>query len=281
MKKSIKIVAAVAAVGVAAAVTALVCTGGREGGGRDGGEEAANAVAKGGKRPYLTQSNAAKSAVKRPQDIQQTAEQKEERAKNRKAGKIPGRFAAADEDGLFRDSEGKPFSAEDQKTMKAAAAAIELDDVESARNLAQRAMSSGNKELRAAVVDALGWFGSSAMAELTPFMSDPDEEVADAAASNWMDALQEIEDDGMKAGVVEMALKALANRDQLEDVANELIGIDELAAIQVIANVIGETGGAAAEVAKEVYESITCDEWTGLEAAEAWLQENYEPPDAE
>ena len=280
MKKSIKIVAAVAAVGVAAAVTALVCTGGREGGERDGGEEAANAVAKGGKRPYLTQSNAAKSAVKRPQDIKPSAEKKEERAKKRKGGNMPGRLASGG-DGVFRDSEGNPYPAEDQKTMTAAAEAIETDNVESARSLARKALSSGNKELRAAVVDALGWFGASAMAELTPFMSDPDEEVAESAASNWMDALQEIDDDGMKAGVVEMALKALANRDQLEDVANELIGIDELAAIQVIANVIGEVGGAAAEVAKEVYESITCDEWTGPEAAEAWLQENYEPPDAE
>ena len=117
--------------------------------------------------------------------------------------------------------------------------------------------------------------GVEAMAELPPFMSDPDQDVADAASSRWKDALQEIDDDGVKAGVIEMSAMAIKDKDMLEDVANELVGIDELAAIQVIVNVI-ETGGAAADAVREVYDLITGEEWSDIDAAESWLQENYD-----
>ena len=163
--------------------------------------------------------------------------------------------------------------------MSAAVAAIEKDDLELARSLAEKALASNNTELRAAVVDALGWFGEDAMAELTPFLSDRDPEVADAAVSHWKDSLQEIDDDKSKAGVVEMSLKALADKDLLEDVADELIGMDELAAIQVVANVIEEGGDAASAAVREVYDRITGEKWSGVDAAEAWLQENYTPDD--
>lgn len=65
----------------------------------------------------------------------------------------------------------------------------------------------------------------------------------------------------------------------LEDVANELIGMDELAAVQVIANVMESGDRLAADAVRDVYDSITGEEWSGVDAAEAWLQENYTPPD--
>ena len=261
MKASRKIamVAVVAAVAAATAVLVLFE--------RDGGAQPTTQ----GQKPYLVQKNAAASAVKYIQDAPDAKTKKKSRV-------VPSRFAAANEDGIFRDSDGNPYGPEDQKIMSAAAAAIEKDDLEVARSLAESALASSNAELRAAVVDALGWFGEDAMAELTPFMSDRDPEVAEAAVSHWKDALQEIDEDGMKAGVVEMSLKALADKELLEDVADELIGIDELAAIQVIANVIEDGGSAAASAAvQEVYDNITGEKWSGVDAAEAWLQENYTP----
>ena len=224
------------------------------------------------KGPYLVQKSASTSAVKYHRDAPD--------AKSKKRARIvPKRFAAANEDGIFRDSDGNPYGPEDQKIMAAAEEAIDKDDLELARSIAEKALASDNVELREAVVDALGWFGEPAMAELTPFLSDPNAEVAEAAASHWKDALQEIEDDGIKAGVIEMSLKALANKDLLEDVADELIGIDELAAVQVIANVMENGSEAAVAAAQEAYDSITGEEWSGVDAAEAWLKENYVPDD--
>ena len=163
--------------------------------------------------------------------------------------------------------------------MAAADAAIDEDDLDLARSLAEQALASNNQELREMVVDALGWFGEEAMSELTPFMSDPDEDVAEQATSHWKDALQEVSDDGTKAGIVEMSLGALKNKEILEDVANELMDIDELAALQVIVNVMESGNDVATEALREVYDSITGEEWAGVDAAEDWLQKNYTGPD--
>ena len=184
-----------------------------------------------------------------------------------------------DDDGIYRDSDGKPYPEADQKIMAAADAAIELDDLAAARSLAAKALTSDNAELKEMVVDALGWFGEAAMAELTPFMSDDNEEVAEAAASHWKNALQEIDDDGMKATVVDLTLSAVKNKDIVEDVANELIGIDEAAALKVLAAAIESDNDMAADAARETYENITGEKWSGVDAAEKWLQENYTPPD--
>ena len=190
-----------------------------------------------------------------------------------------GRIGAND-DGVFRDESGKAYSEEDQILMRQALTVVENDDLNGARELAEKAVGSSNAELRAMAVDALSWFGQNALVELTEYMSDADESVSEEARSSWMRALQEIEDDGLKAGVIELTMNKLRNKDILEDVAAELVGMDELASVQVLANVIlDDKNEEAISAAKEVYNSITGEEWSGVDAAEAWLQKNYTKPD--
>ena len=276
MKRKTLIQIVIAAVAVLVAVVAVVLVqGGRE---KDVKKvEVRTSRAKSKRGPYLVQKNASVSAVKYPSA---TGSGKPSRPK-RKKGVVgrPNSFSVANPDGVYRDSDGKPYPEADQKIMAAADAAIDEDDLDLARSLAEQALASDNKELREMVVDALGWFGEEAMSELTPFMSDPDEDVAEQATSHWKDALQEVADDGTKAGIVEMSLGALKNKDILEDVANELMDIDELAALQVIVNVMEGGNSAATEALREGYDSITGEEWAGVDAAEAWLQKNYTPPD--
>lgn len=244
----------------------------------------------GPRRPLLTQKNARVSAVKpltpaKTGSAAATTKGKKKRdpaAKRRLALRFPGLDPSLKWDGIYRDEDGNEYPPEEQEIMKKAEAAIDNDDLESARELSEIAVNSKNKELRESVVDALGWFGKNAMAELTPYLSDPDAEIADSAKSQWMDALQELEDDGEIAGVVESALKSLRDKDMIEEVADELTCIDELAAIQVLVDVIeGGASQTAKDVSKEVYNSITDEDWSGVDAAENWLQENYEPPDAD
>ena len=240
--------------------------------------------AAGPRRPLLTQKNAKVSAVKpltpaKPGSAAAATKGKKKRdpaAKRRLALRFPGLDPSLTWDGIYRDEDGKEYPPEEQEIMKKAEAAIDNDDLESARELAEVAVNSKNKELRESVVDALGWFGKDAMAELTPYLSDPDAEIADSAKSQWM------EDDGEIAGVVESALKSLRDKEMIEEVADELTCIDELAAIQVLVNVIeGGASQTAKDVSKEVYNSITDEDWSGVDAAENWLQENYELPDAD
>ena len=267
MRVQTKTVIAVAVV-VAAVGVALLFLKGR---GRDAQETKVETQAGKGKKPYLVQKQAAVSAVKYTTASKSSGK--------KKGGGMPSGRIGGGGDEVYTDSDGNPYPPEDQKIMAAADAAIEQDDLEMARSLAEKALKSNNADLKEKVVDALGWFGEAAMAELTPFMSDANEDVANAAADHWKSALQEMSDDGEKAGVVEMSLKSLKNKDMLEDVANELIGIDEVAALQVLANVIESGNNAAVDAARETYESITGEKWSGVDAAEAWLQDNYTPPD--
>lgn len=238
------------------------------------------------RRPYLTQKNAKKSAVKpvrRPEVSARKAQGSAESDERARKAKRRFRINAGDDDGIFRDDDGKPYPKEDQILMKEAERVVDEDDLQGARALAEAALASGNRELRENVVEALGWFGEEAMVELMPFLSDPDEDVADAAKTNWMMGLQEMDDDGEKAGVIEMTLKVLKDNDMVEDVADELIGIDELAALQVLVDVLEDenTTQASKDLLKEVYNTITEEDWTGVDAAEEWLQENYEPDEPE
>lgn len=232
------------------------------------------------RRPLLKQKNAPVSAVKPVASSNAGKAGGRGRTVSKKtlSLRFPGLTPSAGWDGVYRDEDGNAYPKAEQELMAAAEKAIELDDLETARALAASALGSPNQELRESVVDALGWFGQDAMAELLPFMADSDEDVAETARSHWMSALQEVDDDGMKAGIIEMSMKAITDADTLEDVADELIGIDELAAVQVIVNLI-EEGGASVEAAKEVYNSITGEDWSDIDAAEEWLQENYEPDD--
>ena len=278
MKRKTQIQIVIAAVAALVAVVAVVLVqSGREKEVKVKKIEAGTRRAKFKRGPYLVQKNASVSAVKYPS----TAGSGKTSRPKRKKGVVgrPNSFSVANPDGIYRDSDGKPYSEADQKIMAAADAAIDEDDLDLARSLAEQALVSDNKELREMVVDALGWFGEEAMSELTPFMSDPDEDVAEQATSHWKDALQEVSDDGTKAGIVELSLNALKNKEILEDVANELMDIDELAALQVIVNVMEGGNEAATEALREVYDSITGEEWTGVDAAEDWLQKNYTLPE--
>lgn len=190
-----------------------------------------------------------------------------------------GRLGGDDFDGVYRDDDGKPFPKVDQEIMTRLDAAFEADDLEEIRAVADAALASRTVEVRENVVNALGWYGSKTLVEMTPFLSDNNEDVAQQAHDEWMAALQEMDEDSTKAAVIEMTLYALSDKDMLDDVAGELVGIDELAAIQVIANVM-ENGGSAVPYATEAYENITGEEWTGVDAAEAWLQENYANDDS-
>ena len=274
MKRTQKIGIAVAVV-VAAALGCYVFVSTR-------GAKPAPEPEKGNPSALLTQKGALTNAVKSVDELRSRLSAV--RSVTNKAGRVvqvvsKGRLGA-NGDNVFRDEDGKAYPEKEQVLMRQALAVVENDDLDAARELAEKAAGSGNAELRGMVVDALSWFGQNALVELTEYMSDPDEGVAEEARSSWMRALQEIEDDGLKAGVVELTLNKLKNKDVLEDVANELVGMDELAAVQVLANVIVDSENTkAVSAAKEAYNSITGDDWSSVDAAEAWLQENYTPPE--
>lgn len=137
-----------------------------------------------------------------------------------------------------------------------------------------------NAEIRQSYVDALGFFGSKALAELTPFLADPDEDVRESAQNEWSMAVSDVENDGEKISIVEMAMAVVSDEDFLEEISGEYIGIDEKLAVESLVHIISNgRSEAGVAKAKETYEFVTGDEWQGADEAARWIAEEYEPPE--
>lgn len=179
------------------------------------------------------------------------------------------------EDGTLRTPEEKAL-------MKRIESALDDEKLSEALACAPEALKCRVPEIRQAMVDTLGWFGKKSLPELTPFLADPDEDVCESAMNEWTSAVADIDDEAEKIGTVEMAMKVLTDEDALDDISSEYIGVDEKLAVESLLRII-EGGGSANGIAKasETYEFVTGDEFEGRAAAEKWIAEEYEPPDAD
>ena len=159
--------------------------------------------------------------------------------------------------------------------------ALDVEDFELAKKCAPLALNCKDTEIRQAMVDTLAWFGAKAIPELTPFIADPDADVAESAMNEWDSAVSSVEDDGEKIGMTELAMSVISNEDDLESISGNYIGVDEKLAVESLLRVI-EGGGSANGVAKakETYEFVTGETFTDRAAAEKWIAEEYEPPES-
>lgn len=229
---------------------------------RGGGESAssdepavtqpAQRIADAGHRPKLS----SRPAVKKPKPVLDLVEEDD------------------DDEDSNRTPEEKKLAADVEK-------ALDEEDFELAKKCAPLALKCKDTEIRQSMVDTLGWFGEKAVPELTPFIADPDEDVAESAMNEWDSTVSSIEDDGEKIGMTEMAMCVISNEDALESISGNYIGVDEKLAVESLLRVI-EGGGSAKGIAKakETYEFVTGDEFTDRAAAEKWIAEEYEPPES-
>lgn len=196
------------------------------------------------------------------------------------------------------DSE-HPYSPADQKLADAIEEALEKEDLSSVVAAAEKALKSTNPDVRRDAVDALGWFGEEALAELTVWMADADEDVAQAAMGHWEDAVSELEDANERLQTSLFALNTLTDKDaltmigsQFANAATELIDEEEDEAlasqkrtevIQALVDMIEGGKPAHVEAASEIYEDVTGNKWISVDEAEKYLRDpdNYEEPDSE
>ncbi len=172
------------------------------------------------------------------------------------------------------------MSPADRRLMDAIEQGRDDDDLDRLVKIIPEVLASTNAEVRAELVDAIGWFDVKGMNHLLPFMADPDDDVRESAIDNWTSALGEVEDEKMRAQMVGAVMQVLTDQDALESMVNELIDMDERVALQTLVDVI-EGGKAAPQgvaTAREQYEFLTGEEYTNIDAANQWLAENYEPP---
>ena len=180
------------------------------------------------------------------------------------------------------DDEDEDMTPADRALAERIEKALDDEDCAAALACAGEALKSPVASIRQDMVDTLGWFGEKALPELAPFLADADEDVRDSALAEWTMALAEIDDDAERVRIVELAMGILSDEDSLEDMSNEYIGVDEKLAVESLVRIIEGDGSAEGiEKAKETYEFVTGDEWTDVDAARRWIEEEYTPPDEE
>lgn len=170
-------------------------------------------------------------------------------------------------------------SEEDQEIIDLAGVSASEEDLDTAAEVAEAAKKSADPRARLAAVEMLSALGKVGVADLTEFLTDSHPEVANLAADRYELEVQNVENDMDRTELVKIGLLAISDTDMLRSMVGTLqMTSDELLIIQTVADVMREGSKAQREAVMEAYESTTGEPWTGEDAAEKWLQENYEPP---
>ena len=176
------------------------------------------------------------------------------------------------DDGSIDTGEYDAFLGKDKQLAKEMDAAFWDNDMRGAIALAASAIDSDNIELREKAVECLAWYDVDGMAALTPFLTDPDEGIAAKAIAAWTDALAHIDEDEERADIVRLMAKELKSVEAINNMLITTGNTSDLAAMQIIVDVIDCGTEEAMAAAKEHYEFMTGEEFTTLEAAEEWLR---------
>lgn len=165
------------------------------------------------------------------------------------------------------------LTGKDKEIAQKVSDALDAEDWTTIKGLARDAAASKNPEVRQQMVDALGWFGPKAIADLTVFLGDRNKEVSESAFSQWDSAVDQVEDEVFRVTVAKEAMKSLKDPDMLDNVSTKLKSAeDEPAAVDAILDILRSVkeDSDAAKVAKESYEFVTGEEFTSVGAASLW-----------
>ena len=178
------------------------------------------------------------------------------------------------------EEEWKSLKPEERQLLDELNEAMCDDDLETVSFAAEELAQNPNPIIRRAAVEAISWFGDKGLADMAVFLVDGDEEVAELAKERWSLGVQEVEDDQEKATLAKLGMLYVRDEDSLTTFMGDLTTVDDdLKVMQVLVDLIEEGTPESAAVAREQYEWMTGDEYTTVDAADVWLQENYEPPE--
>lgn len=208
-------------------------------------------------------------------------------ARRRKAAEAEAeRRRAAEQKRLWEEAlkraeaEWKSLKPEERQLLDELNEAMCEDDLETVSFAAEEFAKHPNPVMRRAAVEAISWFGDKGLADMAVFLVDGDEEVAELAKERWSLGVQEVEDEQERATLAKLGMLYVTDEDSLTTFMGDLTTVDDdLKVMQVLVDLIEEGTPESAAVAREQYEWMTGDEYTTVDAADSWLQENYEPPE--
>lgn len=136
------------------------------------------------------------------------------------------------------------------------------------------------KVLRMKAIEALGWFSPNAVVDLTDFIFDPDDEVAEDAFSKFEMMLQDSElDDFTRAQVVKSMMSSLTDEDRVDSVLNSLMDMRNSVRADTIKTILANGTEVAKAKLMEQLEFLTDSDVTTVADVDKWLEDN--PDDAD
>ena len=176
-----------------------------------------------------------------------------------------------------------PFTAEDMAINDAIDKAVSDETFESTLEAVSRAFASADPRVRINAVEGLGSFGRKALPELTSALADADENVALSAQEQIeqlvMDPnnydLEDVDDAAQFASDIARIAKTVMDKDNSEFMLDQLDQLDdERLIMETLIDVIENGNNVGQETAKAKYEDWTGEEYQSAGAARTWVNEN-------
>ena len=178
------------------------------------------------------------------------------------------------------EAEWKSLTMEERQLLDELNEAMCEEDLATVSFAAEELAQNPNPVIRRAAVEAISWFGDKGLADMAVFLVDGDEEVAELAKERWSIGVQEVEDEQERATLAKLGMLYVKDENSLTTFMGDLTTVnDDLKVMQVLVDLIEEGTPESAAVAREQYEWMTGDEYRGVDYADLWLRDNYEPPE--
>ena len=134
--------------------------------------------------------------------------------------------------------------------------------------------------IRAAAVQALGWFGKEAAVDLVDFMADSDEEVSCDAFDQFELALQDVEmSDFERSAIVKTTAKALTDPDRIDSLLMNLNDMRNSIKGATVISIITEGSEQAKAAVLENMDFYLDEGISTVEDVRKWMAENPDDPE--
>jgi hypothetical protein len=172
----------------------------------------------------------------------------------------------------------RPYS-EDQKKVFAMEALVDEGDERGAIEIARQLIKSEDADVRADVVDTLGWIGVKALPDLTVLLADNDPDVADEAQRKWLESLEEVDDPQARADLLKGAMSLARDEDNFQELTIAAASLPDAIAVRLYVDLIEGTQGNSVvnPLALQEYEGITGKPYATRAEAEKWIANHPEP----
>lgn len=189
---------------------------------------------------------------------------------------------------FLEDEEERKLNAEQRKLLSEIRAALENNDRRTVIRLVQRLQKSKEwpdgipRAIKTAAIEALGWFGSSALPEIAGFLADGDDVVVESAIEQYENALSDFDlSDRERSQILIAASKVINDEDAMDMMMFELNNMRHSVAVETILAMMDGGNAATKAVLPDNVEFYTGEEDVDRSKLKEWLKNNPDDPDDE